>query len=87
MNFLIFIILVAGASFYASSMIKPGDNNLISFYVTWAVILISLNLIVTLFIYLFSHGIKNSEGNKGVRGKRGRRGKEGKSDFCNLCPS
>lgn len=82
MNFLIFIILVAGTSFYVSGRIRTDTDHLLAFYVTWATTLIALNLLVGLFIYMFSHSVKKATGNNGVRGLRGRRGQEGKSDYC-----
>ena len=82
MNFLIFIILVAGVSFYYSGQIKSSKDPLIPFFVTWVTTLIALNLLVALFIYMFSHSVKKATGNLGVRGMRGRRGPEGDSDIC-----
>lgn len=84
MNFLIFIILVAGASFYFSGQIKTNNDPLLANFVTWSTTLIALNLLIALFIYMFSHSVKNATGNQGVRGLRGRRGSEGKPDFCNF---
>jgi hypothetical protein len=47
--------------------------------------LVLINVLVSTFIYLFTHSVKNGRGNNGVRGKMGRRGEEGDSDFCNFC--
>ena len=84
MNFLIFIILVAGVSFYFSGQIKTNNDPLLAYFVTWCTTLIAFNLLVALFIYIFGHSVKNATGNQGVKGSRGRRGPEGDSDICNF---
>lgn len=82
MNFLVFIIIVAATSFYYSGKLKSENTLFLNFFVTWVTTLIALNLLISLFIYLFSHSVKKADGNEGVRGMRGRRGPEGKSETC-----
>lgn len=82
MYFLIVLFLVLGFSFYMSAQIKGVDDPLIAYYVTWATTLISLNVLISTFIYMFTNSVQKSEGNEGVRGKVGRRGPEGRPDYC-----
>ena len=82
MYFLIVLFLVLGFSFYMSSQISDVNDPLIGYYVTWATTLISLNVLISTFIYMFTNSVQQSEGNEGVRGKVGRRGPEGRPDYC-----
>ena len=61
MNFIVVIILIAIAVYYASGQIGNVQEPLLLMYITWTTILISLNILVSVFIYLFSHSIKNSK--------------------------
>ena len=65
-----------------SAQIKGVEDPLIAYYVTWATTLISLNVLISTFIYMFTNSVQKSEGNEGVRGKVGRRGLEGRPDYC-----
>ncbi len=85
MKYIIILIIFAGVAFYTSGKLK-SDNPLVTMYVSWVTTLVTLNLLISTFIYMFTHSVKNSNGNQGVRGKVGRRGPEGKPDFCNFCP-
>ena len=82
MNFVVVLIAIGIAVFYANGQIKNFDEPLLIFYTTWVTILISLNLVVGIYLYSFSHSVKNSQGNKGIRGLIGVRGEEGKPDYC-----
>jgi hypothetical protein len=81
MKFILALIFIASVAFYITGKLK-SDNPVITMYVTWITTLITINILVTTFIYMFTHSVKNSDGNKGVRGNVGRRGEEGESDFC-----
>ena len=82
MNFVFVLIAIGIAVYYANGQIKNLDEPLLIFYTTWVTILISLNLLVGIFLYLFSHSVKETKGNQGIRGAIGIRGKEGKPDYC-----
>lgn len=84
MKFIIVIILFAALAIYISGELQ-SDNEFISLYVNWVIILVLINLLVSSFIYLFTHSVKRGKGNIGIKGKIGRRGIEGDSDFCNFC--
>lgn len=84
MKFILIIIFFAATAFYVTNKLKT-DNEFLSLYVTWSTTLVLINLLVTLFIYMFTHSVKNSKGNVGVKGKIGRRGEEGKPKYCNFC--
>ncbi len=84
MNFVISLLIIGGAAFYIVGRLQT-DVPVLNLYVTWITTLIALNLLVSLFIYSFTHNVKNSRGNQGIRGKVGRRGNEGDPDFCNFC--
>tara|TARA_B100000123_G_scaffold167060_1_gene123781 strand:- start:3346 stop:3609 length:264 start_codon:yes stop_codon:yes gene_type:complete len=84
MKYIIILIIFAVAAYYTTGKLK-SNNPQITMYVTWVTTLITVNLLVSTFIYMFTHSVKNSQGNKGIRGKVGRRGPEGKPDFCNFC--
>ena len=84
MKFIIILLIFAGLAFYTSQKLQ-SDNPIISLYMNWVITLIAVNLLISLFIYLFTHSVKKGKGNRGVRGKVGRRGEEGDSDFCNFC--
>lgn len=87
MYFLIVLFIVLGLTFYMTSQISDANDPLVGYYVTWATTLISLNVLIATFIYMFTNSVKQSEGNQGVRGKVGRRGPEGRPDFCKFeCP-
>ena len=84
MNFIIILLIFAGLALYISQKLQ-SDNAIISLYINWVITLIAINLLISLFIYLFTHSVKKGKGNKGVRGQIGRRGEEGDSDYCNFC--
>ena len=81
MNFIIVLIIFSFVAFYVSSMLVKGDE-ILTMFSTWSLTLIIINLLVALFIYIFTHSVKNSKGNVGLRGKVGPRGEEGKSENC-----
>tara|TARA_B110000027_G_C15845687_1_gene180419 strand:- start:41 stop:313 length:273 start_codon:yes stop_codon:yes gene_type:complete len=82
MNFIVVLIAIGVAVFYANQQIKTIEEPLLLLYVTWVTVLIALNILISIYIYLFSHSIKESPGNKGIRGAIGIRGEEGKSAYC-----
>ena len=84
MKFIIILLIFSGLAFHTSQKLK-SDNPIISLYMNWVITLIAINLLISVFIYLFTHSVKKSKGNQGVRGKVGRRGEEGDSDYCNFC--
>ena len=84
MNFLIVLITIGVACSYANSQIQKLNEPLLLYYATWVTILISLNVLVSVFIYLFTHSLKENPGNTGIRGKTGIRGEEGKSQYCDF---
>ncbi len=84
MNFIVILLIFSAAAFYTSQKLQ-SDNPIISMYMNWVITLIAVNLLISLFIYLFTHSVKKGKGNKGIRGQMGRRGEEGDSDFCNFC--
>lgn len=84
MKLLLFILLFSGLAIFTSQKLKTS-NEFVSMYVNWVILLVIINLLVSTFIYLFTHSVKNGNGNQGVRGKIGRRGEEGTPDFCNFC--
>lgn len=81
MKYIIVLIFIAAVAFSATGKLKT-DEPLVSMYVTWVTTLVALNILVSTFIYMFTHSVKNSDGNTGVRGKVGRRGPEGKPGYC-----
>lgn len=85
MKLLLFILLFSALAIFISQKLNT-NNEFISMYVNWVIFLVVINLLISTFIYLFTHSVKKGNGNKGVRGKIGRRGEEGKPDFCNFCP-
>ena len=84
MKLLLFIILFSVLAVVGSQKLK-SNNEFIAMYVNWVILLVAVNLIITTFIYLFTHSVKKGDGNQGVRGKIGRRGEEGEPDYCNFC--
>ena len=86
MKLLLFIILFSILAVFGSQKLK-SNNEFIAMYVNWVILLVAVNLIITTFIYLFTHSVKKGNGNQGVKGKMGRRGEEGDTDFCNFCKS
>ena len=84
MKLLLFILLFSALAIFISQKLNT-NNEFISMYVNWVIFLVVINLLVSTFIYLFTHSVKKGNGNKGVRGNIGRRGEEGKPAFCNFC--
>ena len=84
MKLLLVIILFAAMAIFITQKLNT-KNEFISMYVNWVILLVVINLLVSTFIYLFTHSVKSGNGNQGVRGKIGRRGDEGEPDFCNFC--
>ena len=82
MNFIFVLIAIGIACYYANGQIKNIDNPLLMLYITWVTVLIFLNILVSIFIYLFSHSVKSTQGNEGIRGKTGIRGDEGPEEYC-----
>lgn len=82
MNFIFVLIAIGIACYYANGQIQNIEDPLLMLYITWVTTLIALNIIVSVFIYLFSHGVKSSKGNQGIRGKVGLRGEEGDAEYC-----
>ena len=86
MKYIVVLIFIAVVAFGITGKLKT-DEPLVSMYVTWVTTLVAINILVSIFIYMFTHSVKNSTGNEGVKGKVGRRGPEGKSAYCNFCDS
>lgn len=84
MKFIIIIILFASLAIYVSGQLQ-SNNEYISLYVNWVILLVLINLLISSFIYLFTHSVKSGRGNQGIRGKIGRRGPEGDPGYCNFC--
>lgn len=84
MKLLLVIILFAAMAIFITQKLNT-NNEFISMYTNWVILLVVINLLVSTFIYLFTHSVKKGNGNQGVRGKLGRRGEEGDPDFCNFC--
>lgn len=82
MNFIIIIILMGIAVYYTTGQLKNIEDPLLLTYITWVSVLIGLNIIVSIFIYLFSHSVKQTKGNTGIRGLTGIRGDEGTPEYC-----
>lgn len=81
MKYIIVLIFIASVAFWVTGKLKT-DNPLLSLYVTWVTTLVAVNLLISVFIYMFTHSVKNSTGNIGIRGKVGRRGEEGDPEYC-----
>ena len=84
MKLLLFIILFSALAVFTAQKLT-SNNEFISMYANWIILLLVINLLVAIFIYLFTHSVKKGNGNPGVRGKIGRRGEEGEPDYCNFC--
>tara|TARA_Y200000002_G_scaffold363136_1_gene350925 strand:- start:208 stop:471 length:264 start_codon:yes stop_codon:yes gene_type:complete len=82
MKTIIILVIITFGALYFSSQLRSNGNKYAILYVSWASSLLFFNIFMAFFLYVFTHRVKNNEGEIGLKGDIGPRGYEGKSDLC-----